>query len=459
MMPTDYPPEIWIKILNYLPKRSLTAVCTLSSSFYVLSSLLLYRTFEYRPKTDTYDPKTNSYGSLDDHVDRELARLAFWSSDKLSPNVRACNISHAGYTLIPMDHLVYLVEAPTPLAEALFNTISCFWNLRNLSLDYARHSIRVPARQLAALSNLEKLHIAGGLLFDEGEQMSTSPKISVLHFSYLQIPLWPLRDSYSRSSYLSLLNPATLLSLELSAGPELEFRRCIPDPTTMASFRNLKSLSLTLTQPDFYVVHCAIAPFPAIQEIILDVMYPREGDLTTVPPTPLAPHLQRHSGPASFLPLVLRGSHPIQLSVTHGSVPKLLSTLIRSKYDANSVKALAIRITMRADVCDGNSLQELLSLFPHLQRLAIHVSSDEDLAVPSGSEAHTASQVCSRVAKILASVPTLRSVVFRWRPTKRKDEEIVPDLLDLTAQLHREVNPDLEVIFSKLSGGRFGLSN
>ncbi|KAJ7221964.1 hypothetical protein B0H12DRAFT_1151383 [Mycena haematopus] len=98
-MPINLPPEIWIKILEFLSKRSLMTVRTLSSPFYALSSPLLYKRFEYHPKTDTYNRKTNSYGIVDNLVDRELARLAFWSSDAVSSHVRTCNISHAGYVL------------------------------------------------------------------------------------------------------------------------------------------------------------------------------------------------------------------------------------------------------------------------------------------------------------------------------------------------------------------------
>ncbi|KAJ7237453.1 hypothetical protein B0H12DRAFT_106937 [Mycena haematopus] len=142
------PPEIWAKILEYLPKRSLMVVRTLSSSFYALSSPLLYSRFEYHPQTNTYSPKTNTFGSVDNLVNRELARLAFWSSDEVSSHVRTCNISHAGYVLIPVAPRLYLEEAPTPLADALFSTISRFYNLRSLPL--ISHIIRCACRRVGS---------------------------------------------------------------------------------------------------------------------------------------------------------------------------------------------------------------------------------------------------------------------------------------------------------------------
>ncbi|KAF8150383.1 hypothetical protein K438DRAFT_1779018 [Mycena galopus ATCC 62051] len=461
-MPIDPPPEIWTTILEYVPKRSLMTVRTLSSSFYNLSSLLLYRQFDYRPKTDAYNRKTNKYEDLDGLVDREMARLAFWSLDKVSPHVRACNISHAGYALKPLPPLLYLIDVRTPLGDTLFDTISRFSNLTDLYFDYSHHPIKIPPLPLANLPNLQKLHICGALLGDlDGQPTSTSYTISAPHFSYLEIPLHPWTWTSRRSSYLSLLNPVALRSLELSAGDGLDFKNCILDTATMASFHNLKALSLSLSQPDFPLIYSAVATFPAIEELILDVTHPREGDLDTVPPAPLAPQLLRYRGPAAFLPLAFRGSHPTQLAVTDedGMIEELLRILTRSGFHANSITVLAIRVTLYADICESDALQELLSLFPHLERLAIQVSSDKDpVLVPSDTKPHTAPYVCDRLGHILASPPTLQTVVFRWRLAKSEDDELIPDLSQLTARL-REEHSTLKVIFSKSSGGRLGLGD
>jgi hypothetical protein len=240
------------------------------------------------------------------------------------------------------------------------------------------------------LQHLHKLHIHGGPLSCPNEP--TSFKISINHFGYTGIflPHALLPDGPPHSSCLSLLNPETLRSLELGAGHSLGLEHLLEDTDTMASFHSLHTLSISFAHTDFPRIHAAIAPFPAIEDLIVSLKQSCEEDIYAVPDTPLAPHLCRYKGPAALLPLVLRGSQPSHLSVTRGSAAELLSALLRTVYHPKSITSLAIRVTLHADVCEGTVLHELLALFPHLTRLAVHVSSDDASAVEL-SEPHTTS--------------------------------------------------------------------
>jgi hypothetical protein len=367
------------------------------------------------------------------------------------------------------------MQSRSPLIKAIFETISHFSNLHSLYCTFTAYRAELPALRVENLQHLHKLHIHGGPLSCPNEP--TSFKISTNHFGYTGIflPHALLPDGPPHSSCLSLLNPETLRSLELGAGHSLGLEHLLEDTDTMASFHSLHTLSISFAHTDFPRIHAAIAPFPAIEDLIVSLKQSCEEDIYAVPDTPLAPHLCRYKGPAALLPLVLRGSQPSHLSVARGSAAELLSTLLRTIYDPKSITSLAIRVTLHADVCEGTVLLELLALFPHLTRLAVHVSSDDASAVEP-SEPHTTSvrrrssftshfliltkslavqHVCERLANILTVPPVLRSVVFRWRLSRSQDAEIVPDVSQLAARV-RPVNPDLEVAFSRLSADLWG---
>ncbi|KAJ7795668.1 hypothetical protein B0H14DRAFT_101947 [Mycena olivaceomarginata] len=142
------------------------------------------------------------------------------------------------------------------------------------------------------------------------------------------------------------------------AGHPLGLAHFLADKATMASFHNLRALSITFAESDFNHIHASIASFPAIEDLILDLRQPctpgpdsDSASLSTL--APLAPHLHRYKGPVALLPLVLRGSHPKHLTLTQrgGSATELLKTLLRTRCDTKSVSSLAIRVALHADIC------------------------------------------------------------------------------------------------------------
>ncbi|KAJ6458934.1 hypothetical protein C8R47DRAFT_143472 [Mycena vitilis] len=434
-MALELPLEIWDTVLECLPRRSLLIVRFVCFSLYDLSPRFLYSKFSYRPSAYTHD----GVGGL---VGRELDRLVFWSSAKIAPHVRTCLISYAGNVVM---------QSSSPIVNTLFKTVSCFSNLHTLLCNFTGYCAELPALRVQNLQHLQRIHIQGGPLSRRAD--STAFTLSVHHFGYTDIYLPKQSDESPRTSCLSMLDSSALRSMELSAGHSLGLEHFLADTSVMASFHNLRTLSIAFSKTDLARIHASIAPFPAIEDLVLELREGCEVD-TPLPPTPLAPHLCRYKGPAALLPLVLPGAQPTHLVVTDGSAAQLLDTLVRMRHDLKSITSLAIRIKLHAEICEGTALLELLALFPRLARLAIHVSSDPVGAVDP-SEPHTAMHACERLANILTVPPGLRRVVFRWRFARSRDAEIVPDVSQFAGRLH-SLNPSLDVEFSRLSAGVWG---
>ncbi|KAJ7896636.1 hypothetical protein B0H14DRAFT_3853568 [Mycena olivaceomarginata] len=446
-MSVELPPELWNRVFELLPRRSLLILRTVSSLFSALSSPCLYKEFK------TWPSIYSTQGGTSSPMRRELVRLAFWSSDKVAPHVRTCHVRYTGDVVL---------QGTSTFVNALFDTISHFSNLRSLSCTFNGYRIELPALRVENLLHLQKLQIHGGPLSRPDEQ-PTSLKISVRHFGYTDIFIPYPGDGPPRFSCLSLLDPDALRSLELGAGHPLGLAHFLADKPTMASFHNLRALSITFAESDFNHIHASISSFPAVEDLILDLRQPctpgpdsDSASLSTL--TPLAPHLRRYKGPVALLPLILRGSHPTHLTLTQrgGSATELLQTLLRPRCDTKSVSSLAIRVALHADICADPALLELLALFPRLTRLAIHVSSDRTGALES-SEPHTTSHehISDRLAHILTVPPALQTAVFRWRLARTQDAEILPSVAQLTARTH-VINPRLEVSFSRLSADLWG---
>ncbi|KAJ7308763.1 hypothetical protein DFH08DRAFT_900046 [Mycena albidolilacea] len=150
------------------------------------------------------------------------------------------------------------------LMDAVFHTISRFANLSVLFYDFSGYRVEVPALQLASMTHLWELYNHGRLLCCPIEP--TPFMLNFHHFSYTNVSLLIMGDGPQASSrsYLSMLNPDTLCSLELATGEdhEITLRGCycpscadarrhragldefVLDKITIASFHNLRTLSI-----------------------------------------------------------------------------------------------------------------------------------------------------------------------------------------------------------------------
>ncbi|KAJ7174276.1 hypothetical protein C8R46DRAFT_1347511 [Mycena filopes] len=433
----DLPPEIWITVFEDLPRQSLRAIHAVSSLFHDLSLPGLYQSFTYRPSVYLH-------AGMNGTIRRELDLLAFWSSPKIAPHVRACHVSiHSGHLVLPSS---------SPIVDALFEAVSHFGNLQSLSCNFTGYMIELPALRIENLVHLKTLHIHGRA--PSRPDVPTSFKITVPHFGFTDISLPLQPDGQKALSCLSMLDAAVLTSLELGVVHFIGLEHFLADKSAMASFRSLHALTLALPDTTYTKVHAAISPFPAIRDITVDVNRSCTVNIDEIPSTPLAPQLCRYKGPVSLMALVLPGSEPTHLSVTRGTTAELLHTLTRIRWKRQSITSLAIRVMLYADLCEGAVLLEILALFPRLDSLSVRVSSDKGRSDPM-FEPHTALHLSERLINILTVPPRLRRVVFRWRLAREQDNDIVPDLTQLVSRL-LAVQPGLKLEFSTLSSGHWG---
>lgn len=227
-------------------------------------------------------------------LQRELERLAFWSSDRIAPHVRTCYIAlfRASITLDPV---------PSPFVAALFEAVSRFTNLRHLSCNFAMVMVELPALRVENLSHLETLQIHGPRL--SWPNRPTAFGIRVPNFSYTEVGI-PADES--RLSCFAMLNPTALRCLELSAGRGRGLEHFLGDKAAIAACRNLHTLRIAFKDTDFTRIHACIAPFPALRELTVELKGTFRAD--AMPSTPLAPLLDRYKGPVELLPLVLGGA-------------------------------------------------------------------------------------------------------------------------------------------------------
>ncbi|KAJ7106280.1 hypothetical protein C8R44DRAFT_886158 [Mycena epipterygia] len=443
-MSSELPPELWLTVFEHLPQWTLFSVCIVCSSFHSLSATLLYQEFNFRPAIYLQE---STGGTV---LARALDRLAFWSSDRVAPHVRRCHLSfHRGDIV---------VQSRLPLVNAFFETVSQFAKLEVLSCNIAGGwgGVELPALRIEKLAHLRKLQIHGGSLSRPASQ--TSFQLKIPHFMYTDIfvPRPQSNDEEPHRSCLSMLDATTLHTLELVAGHSLGLEYFLEDKITMASFQKLYSLSITFTATDFLRIHACVAPFPAVRDLTLNLKESCNVDM--MPQTPLAPHLCRYSGPTILLPLVLCGSQPELLSVTRGSASELLA-ILRRTVCPSSITSLAIRVKFHEDIRRGTVLLSLLTLFPFLKHLALHVSSDEDdrmLRDSIGSPDAAGEELREKLVNILSVPPPLETVVFRWRLARADDRQIVPNASELWGRL-RVVVPVLSSIeYSRLSAGPWG---
>ncbi|KAJ7176595.1 hypothetical protein C8R46DRAFT_1076747 [Mycena filopes] len=257
MSQPDIPPELWTKILGHLPygRSHLSAVAAVSRSFRALAVPHLFAEFRFHPG-EAAERLTSGT-----RFQALLTRLAFWSSAAVAPHVRRCFIS-LWYTTVRLDSKSY-----APVGAALFEAVSKFENLRLLSCNIST-AVELPALRIERLAHLERLQIHGSQM-----QFPDSPatyRLQVPHFAYTNIP----RLNTLQRSALTLLDPACLRSLEVSAGwnDARDVAHFLGEKTALLSaFHRLHTLRITFRDVDLTVLLACIAPLPALRDLTVKV--------------------------------------------------------------------------------------------------------------------------------------------------------------------------------------------
>ncbi|KAK7001744.1 hypothetical protein R3P38DRAFT_2648299, partial [Favolaschia claudopus] len=434
----DIPPEIWNIVFVLLPHQAILSLNSVARLFHDLSLPVLFYRFTFRPVLASLRVGSRQF-------QRELQRLEFWSSEHIAPHVLTATI-----------YLLGIITSSSPLTNAVFAAISRFSNLRNLDYRFGQR-IDVSALSLDYPVPLATLRIDGGSLFQQAEALPLV--LSVRHFVWTNISAPVRGNGISQSSFLSILHPDTLDSLELDVRRPDSIDH-FSDTTVMHSFHKMRFLLFVVDrlQSDYGQILSAIASFPAIEDLIFDM---RGIASAETPPSPdtisraIAPHLHRYKGPASLLPFVLPGTQPVALSITLGNPASILRALLRLGHsaDISSITSLSFSLGVASLLyteLGHGVLLDLLTRFPHLTRLAVRIISDA-----AEYHTHTSSDTLDGLVNILTVPPMLRDAVFRFRLVRKADENLVPRVETLIGRVQR-MNPHLNVIFSNLSADFWG---
>jgi hypothetical protein len=268
--------------------------------------------------------------------------------------------------------MAIVLDSPPPLVSACFQAVSRFTNLRELRCNlHPLAAIEIPALRVEALRHLRSLHIHAGKVARPTQ--SSSIRLKLQHFSYTEIPLQISEDTQSPFSYLSFFASDSIHRLYLRSESMISIEHFLDDKKAMASFQNLHSLELISTETTLADLCACVSPFPAIRDLTLRVNRPCQADI--LPLTPLTPQLRTYNGPADFLPVILLGSAPENLTISRDYAPELLRALQASGGAARtSVTSLTIQVKY-PDVAEGSVLRDALSFFPNVRDLTATVYS------------------------------------------------------------------------------------
>ncbi|KAJ6528622.1 hypothetical protein DFH09DRAFT_1094313 [Mycena vulgaris] len=284
------------------------------------------------------------------------------------------------------------------------------WNLPHEAAALRRLGAarrRGGAGGIADLSQLKTLHLHGGYLALSADSGPPHPKLKIAHFAYTDLRA-------ACASCFALLDPAALCSLELSPGGPLAIESLLADKAALAACRNLHTLRITFAASAFTRIHACISVLPALCALIVVLTDGVRVDAS--PLRPLAPHLERYTGPA--------GAMPEELTVTRGSAAEMLQAL-RTAGRPEWLAALSLNVSLYADMLDGAVLRDILSLCPGLVRLMLDMSSDLGIPLQNPGPPDTA-----KIGEILRVLSALESVFFRWR-LEVMDALMVPPLDEL----------------------------
>ncbi|KAJ7146262.1 hypothetical protein C8R44DRAFT_973091 [Mycena epipterygia] len=419
----ELPPELWLKVFEYLPRIVLLSVHTTSRLFRQLATPLLFREYRFR-----YTP----HGFTEAVESSQLKRLTFWSSAENARHVRTADITFPGVSILQNDTSLRFVER-------LLEAIPKFINLQSLSYTFFRNSahIELPALRVETLANLKELHLHGGCLLRPDEPASF--RIAVEHFSYTDIIV--NRSDTLDHSCISMLDPTVLRSLQLAELRRFSVERFLDDNTIVTQLHSLHTLSIKVVDTRFARIHTCVARFPAIRDLTVLTLNCLVGAIP-VPIAPLGRHLQRYTGPSALLPSVFAGAAPVHIEPTFDTPAKLLSVL-RNARPPPSVTSLAIRV-QNCDFVEGAPLTEILAMFPQLRHFSLTIAAnewhDEEYIEPLKKEIIPASLVA-----ILKAPAALEHASIDWRLSPQYSLKDLPGFDELRDILRQAV-PSLQTV-------------
>ncbi|KAJ7451665.1 hypothetical protein FB451DRAFT_1409751 [Mycena latifolia] len=362
MNPQDrVPNELWLEILQILPRYILKDVSFTCRTIRRLSRPFLFTDLYFSPYS------TESKGVLllpsESAVERCLERLNFWSSAEIAPFVRYCSISPwSSWTRKDLD--LSPTDSPYILLDALFERLVCFTGLQRLHADGV-HFTQASVETICRLPTLSELSVTRCSVAP-GERIIPSPR-TLRVSSFCIRPKVEVELEHGDDFWIPLLHPDHLHKLIAIFCPRLLGRAV----HTIPSFPRVHELAATMNLPTSSENLFILSKFPAVQVLsIAD-----KGPLSVGPGAPPRAHvsadfpfLRRYTGSYKTLPLFL----PVA-TLTHLTTASCNSrdfiTQMQAIQRPNSITTLHATFNS----FNNTTLNALVSLFPQLIELRFDI--------------------------------------------------------------------------------------
>ncbi|KAF8192897.1 hypothetical protein K438DRAFT_1829858 [Mycena galopus ATCC 62051] len=242
----ELPSELWLKVFCLLPFRSHQNIHAVSWLFSDLSCSFLFEEVVFDPKTK---PSLGDAEHNRQAIQRQLDRVAFWSSERIAPHVRRCTVvlDPASMSIVLEDPLAprrsLIPEGPPSFVAGCFEGVSKFKNLRGLWCSVSHSfNIQISTLRVDELSSLKLLHIRGARLVPP---TSESTRLKIEDFAYTEIPRLHYKgQTPSPFPYLSFFDPSCLNRLHLESEYMPYIESFLADKLAIASFRHLRVLEI-----------------------------------------------------------------------------------------------------------------------------------------------------------------------------------------------------------------------
>ncbi|KAJ7448591.1 hypothetical protein B0H11DRAFT_2289683 [Mycena galericulata] len=349
-MSSRLPNELWLKIVEHLPRDELQGLCLTSHTFKSLSRPRLFSNFVFYP----YVGRGHGLNlPVPAEVDTDLQRLTFWASDEIAALVRSCTIRpwHDGEDYGPG-------EAPYILLAAFFQHLDRFAGLERL------HAMLIHFTQarLTALcrSSVRDVTIDMCRLSAEGIDFS-SLALNVSSFSY--------RDFQLEPQWISLLHPQYLRQLQLRNHQPLELLGNSTDSLPSFSFVEVLSLRMDTSQISHNL--SLLTKFPAVQALSLEPLnpHPYRGPLPEIQFSELFPVLREYAGTLETMPMFLPLRTLERVTVDGRCNPEEFMTRLREVRTPTNVSSVNAKFYGFAH----DKLDTICVVFPALAELCIDV--------------------------------------------------------------------------------------
>ncbi|KAJ6563819.1 hypothetical protein B0H19DRAFT_73010 [Mycena capillaripes] len=366
------PEELWIEILQDLPKETLQNVALSHRTLRRISRPFLFVTLVFHPYAVAYIsqdidrvrwPEAEEPMLLSEEAQgHELERLNFYSSTEIAPLVRTCRLSPVLAEAWAENEL----DMATALLTAFFERLPQFTSIRYLHAYMVRFT-QTGLENLCLLPALSRLEIILGTIVEPINCYSlhldrvTSFQLRHAHHSI------PIFDSWMR-----LLRPTQLVELYLGLGSRL-FADITPND--IPPFPHVRKLTLQALRVGYRAGPLSASPaLPILSKLMgLEVLV-MKGQWSVSDQVPSGfsdslPMLKEYEGTQDMLPILLPHPTLSHISADWISWPVIMETLHASQ-PFNGV----VSLTASSSLMNPTEFRFLFEIYPFISELNLNIA-------------------------------------------------------------------------------------